>query len=186
MGKKKSAIAITFVLFGYIIAVASGAFGSTEGNTSGADGLKNAVTLSINGTKFDDANMNAVFDDGEQGLSGWVIRLNLDGKEISNTVTNESGFYSFINLEPGNYTVTEDRQASWGQSLPGSGCHIINLSDKSAYSVNFGNFRIPNASSVPVSHSSVVVRPFKSSDDNDDYGPPRLRIGFGPLPTPHP
>ena len=55
--------------------------------------------------------------------------------------------YSFTNLEPGNYTVTEDQQAGWEQSVPGSGYYTINLSDKSAYRVDFGNFRISKASS---------------------------------------
>lgn len=120
---------------------------SPEGKAIGADGFKEAGTLSINGTEFEDSNRNAVFDDDEQGFSGWVIRLKLDGREISNTTTNASGMYSFTNLRPGNYTVTEDQQAGWEQSVPGSGYHNINLSDKSTSSADFGNFRISKASS---------------------------------------
>ena len=71
---------------------------SPEGKAIGADGFKEAGTLSINGTEFEDSNRNAVFDDDEQGFSGWVIRLKLDGREISNTTTNASGMYSFTNL----------------------------------------------------------------------------------------
>jgi hypothetical protein len=66
---------------------------SPEGNAIEADGFKNATALSINGTKFEDSNRNAVFDVDERGLSGWVIRLERNGRETSNTTTNESGFY---------------------------------------------------------------------------------------------
>ena len=76
---------------------------SPEGKTIEADGFKNAATLSINGTKFDDLNGNGRFDGDERGLSGWVIRLKLDGREISNTTTDDSGRYSFTNLAPGKY-----------------------------------------------------------------------------------
>jgi hypothetical protein len=151
-----------------------------------ADGIKCATALSINGTKFDDANRNAVFDAGERGLAGWIIRLELDNVEISNTTTNETGYYSFTNLGPGRYNVTEDRQSGWTQSVPSSVSYTINLSDKSAYGYNFGDFRVPDASSVSVSHSSVVVRTFKSSGDSDDYGPPEVEDRIRPAPNPTP
>jgi hypothetical protein len=128
-------------------AVAQEGPGKTEGNAIEADGLKSAASLSINGTKFDDSNKNAIFDAVERGLSGWIIRLKLDDREISNTTTNESGFYAFTNLGPGNYTVIEDQQAGWKQSAPDIRGYTINLSDKSVYRVDFGNFRVPKASS---------------------------------------
>jgi len=37
----------------------------TGGNAIEADGLKSAAASSVNGTKFDDANRNAVFDVGD-------------------------------------------------------------------------------------------------------------------------
>jgi hypothetical protein len=122
-------------------------------------------TLSINGTKFDDSNKNAIYDEGEHGLSGWVIRLKLDDREISNTTTNESGFYSFANLVRGNYTVTEDQQAGWVQSAPVSRGYIINLSDKSVNRVDFGNFRSSNTSTAPARLSGVAVRPSRAFDE---------------------
>lgn len=80
--------------------------GNPEGNAGEGSGFKNVATVSINGIKFEDSNRNTVFDDDEQGLYGWVIRLKLNGREISNTTTNTSGMYSFTNLRPGKYTVT--------------------------------------------------------------------------------
>lgn len=105
----------------------SGASDSPEGKAFGEDGFRGAVTLSINGTNFDDLNKNAIFDGNEPGLSGWVIRLKLNGREVSNTTTNGAGSYSFTNLPPGNYTVVEDQKTGWEQSVPGSGGYIINI-----------------------------------------------------------
>jgi hypothetical protein len=77
--------------------------GNPEGKAGDASEAKNDVTLFINGTKFDDLNGNGRFDGDERGLSGWVIRLKLDGREISNTTTDDSGKSSFTNLAPGKY-----------------------------------------------------------------------------------
>ena len=110
---------------------------ATEGSAVSGD----AGNLCINGTKFEDLNGNGGFDDSERVLSGWVIRLKQDGLEISNTTTDDSGRYSFTNLAPGKYTVVEDQEAGWEQSVPGSGYYTINLVDESADKVDFGSAR---------------------------------------------
>jgi hypothetical protein len=142
MEKKWPIIPVISVLVGGIIAVDSVASDSPEGKTFGADGFRSAVILSINGTNFDDLNKNAIFDGNEPGLPGWIVRLKLEGRDVSSTTTNESGFYSFTNLMPGNYTVTEDQQMDWARSVPGGGHYDTYLIDKNAYGYNFGNFRI--------------------------------------------
>lgn len=156
---------------------------SSRGKGGEAGGTENTATLSINGTKFEDSNKNAIFDGNERGFSGWVVRLKLEGRDVSSTTTNESGFYSFTNPAPGNYTVTKDRQAGWVQSFPGSGYYDIYLIDKNAYGYNFGNFRISRA---PISNSSAAVRPFKASDDSDDYSPLEIEDRIRPMPRPGP
>lgn len=132
-----------------------------------SDELREPVTatLSINGTAFEDTSRDAIFSIDEKGLSGWVIRLKLSGREVANTTTDESGMYSFIGLEPGNYTVTEDPQEGWEQSYPGSGYYDIYLSDKSAYRADFGNFRV----SGEVARSSrASVEPSKTPDQYEE------------------
>jgi hypothetical protein len=79
--------------------------GNPEGKAGDAGGAKNYVALFINGTAFYDSNGNDEFDEGDLGLSGRVIRLVLDGIEISNTTTDESGRYSFTDMELGKYIV---------------------------------------------------------------------------------
>jgi hypothetical protein len=78
----------------------------------------------INGYKFHDLNGNGIHDVGEEGLKGWNIYLDLNsngqldpGEPKSRT--DSSGYYEFLNLDPGTYTVSEVPQAGWTQTLPG-------------------------------------------------------------------
>ena len=117
--------------------------GNPEGKAGDANDVKNAATLSISGTAFEDSNGNARFDYDERSLSGWIVRLKLDGREIANTTTDKSGRYSFTNIKPGNYIVMEDQEAGWEPRVPGSGYRAVNLSDKSVDKVDFGSARFP-------------------------------------------
>lgn len=138
-------------------------------------GGSRTVILSINGTNFEDLNMNAVFDD-ERGLCGWTIRLKLNGREIANTTTDESGRYSFINLEPGNYTITEDQQEGWKQSVPDGGDYDIYLDDKSAYRIDFGNFRVSRAPAKPSRASLKACRSPEEWDPDLRWEHPVMRV----------
>src|SRR5262249_8100356 len=61
--------------------------------------------FSISGTKFYDANLNGVQDPTEPGIRGWKIVL--FGDASSNTTTDSSGDYEFLNLNAGTYDVCE-------------------------------------------------------------------------------
>lgn len=52
-----------------------------------------------------DTDGDGVQDSGETGLSGAVVKLYSGNTEIDSTTTNSSGFYSFVNLDPGSYTI---------------------------------------------------------------------------------
>ncbi|MBL8031951.1 MAG: hypothetical protein JNK33_06565, partial [Candidatus Doudnabacteria bacterium] len=105
-------------------------------------------TGSITGTVFNDANNNAVLDEGEASLSGWVVYLDtndngsLDGGEASATTASP---YLFNNLADGTYTVREVVQANWTQTLPTSTAsfkYVVNISGGNAVTdKNFGNFQ---------------------------------------------
>jgi beta propeller repeat protein len=77
----------------------------------------------IQGIKWHDLNGNGQQDAGETGLEGWTIYLDqnqngqLDQGELS-TVTDVNGFYSFTDLNFGNYTVAEIPQPRWEQTYP--------------------------------------------------------------------
>ncbi|MDH6084190.1 CARDB domain-containing protein, partial [Umezakia ovalisporum] len=86
----------------------------------------------ITGQKWHDLNGNGVKDPGEIGLPGWTIYLDantngqLDDGEIS-IVTDENGNYSFNNLRPGTYTISEVMQEGWRQTYP-----VVNVTTTSA------------------------------------------------------
>ncbi len=104
-----------------------------------------AVTGSISGMKFGDANANGVQDNGEAGLSGWTITLS--GPASASAVTNAGGNYSFASLADGTYTVCETMQSGWSQTFPASGAactggfgYSVTISGGNTVSgENFGN-----------------------------------------------
>lgn len=71
---------------------------------------------SISGMKYDDANANGRKNSGEGGLSGWTIVLQKVGGATATTTTDGSGNYSFINLGPGIYKLSEVMQSGWRQT----------------------------------------------------------------------
>ncbi|MEG4858743.1 SdrD B-like domain-containing protein [Microcoleus sp. K1-B6] len=100
---------------------------------------------SISGLKFNDGNGNATQDAEETGLSGWQIFLDANGNnsldEGETTVTTDnSGNYSFNNLNPGTYNVREVQQNGWTQTTANPAA--VNLgSGESRSNLNFGNFQ---------------------------------------------
>jgi hypothetical protein len=65
----------------------------------------------ISGIVFDDANMNGTLGTGDFGVAGALLTLTgtVSGKAITpiTATTSSNGSYSFSNLAPGTYTVTE-------------------------------------------------------------------------------
>ena len=77
----------------------------------------------ISGQKWNDLNADGIRDAGEPILANWPITLTPGG--AINTDTN--GYYYFMGLTPGAYTVTEGSQPGWVQTFPASGQHNVNL-----------------------------------------------------------
>ena len=63
----------------------------------------------IHGLKWQDVNGDGHRDLGEPGLPGWTISLNT-GQQVA---TGPNGYYSFIGLTPGDYSVTEESRPDW-------------------------------------------------------------------------
>lgn len=121
----------------------------------------------VEGFKFNDANNNAIYDNGEEKLSGWEIKLynvcetvelpsvflnlNREYQEVPEceevqigdpAVTDEEGNYSFNNLKTGTYKVCEVQQAGWTQTYPtdNEGCHSFTVEESGQIvTANFGN-----------------------------------------------
>jgi subtilisin family serine protease len=86
-------------------------------------GNQEIIPGSISGVNWHDLDGNSQRDDGEPVLEGWKIYIDenengqLDDGETS-TTTNENGYYEFMGLDPGTYSITEVIQDGWEQTYP--------------------------------------------------------------------
>ncbi|MBI4546659.1 MAG: S8 family serine peptidase [Ignavibacteriae bacterium] len=94
---------------------------------------------SISGVKFEDLNGNSVRDTGEPVLLGWQIMLT--GADTMSTTTDSAGTYSFTNVTPGDYTLSESLQVGWVQSVPVGSYLVTMYSGLDTSSLDFGNYR---------------------------------------------
>lgn len=100
----------------------------------------------ISGSKFEDANYNGVWDEGEPSLAGWEITAAQDSVSKSAT-TDENGYYQFTFLasETGEWLVSETLQPGWTQTFPVElGDYTIAVgSGTNSEDNNFGNYKYP-------------------------------------------
>ncbi|MBI4548540.1 MAG: T9SS type A sorting domain-containing protein [Ignavibacteriae bacterium] len=95
---------------------------------------------SILGQKFDDRNRNGIKDPEEEGVAGFVIKLS--GPKNKQRTTDSSGYYQFLNLPAGTYTVREITKQGWWQSRPDSFYTLVLNSGEFHDSIDFGNYAI--------------------------------------------
>lgn len=137
---------------------------------------------SISGTKYNDLNKNGVRDEGEAGIPGWSIQLEkFDDYYFSHTdeygindgylaindvpsLTDDQGNYSFTNLTPGKYRVSEIQQAGWTQSAPSSGVYtdLAPQSGEQLGGKDFGNWQNPDITII--TNSSTTLQITKSNN----------------------
>ncbi|HEY3900126.1 MAG TPA: SdrD B-like domain-containing protein [Chthoniobacter sp.] len=116
----------------------------------------------ISGVVYEDDNNNGVVDAGESGISGVKVTLtgtdDLGDAVNLNATTNAAGLYSFTNLRPGTYTITETQPSAYldGKDTLGSpgggtasndvftGVTIVSGSADANY--NFGELKPSNVS----------------------------------------
>lgn len=108
----------------------------------------NSPYRTISGYKFEDLNGNGDWDQGEPGLPGWTIYLDLNSNgqmDLSEpyAVTDSNGYYEFdesYQLVSDQYRVREVEQYPWTQTAPAAGYHDVDLHVLySALDINFGN-----------------------------------------------
>ncbi len=84
-----------------------------------------AVVGSITGSTYLDRNRNNVNDTGDTGMSGVAIALSgtdIVGRSVSQTTTTDaSGNYSFSNLQPGTYTITQTQPDGFRSAVSNPG-----------------------------------------------------------------
>ncbi|HUT92688.1 MAG TPA: GEVED domain-containing protein [Thermoguttaceae bacterium] len=111
----------------------------------------------IEGVKWADLDGNEDRDLGEPGLAGWTLFLDLNGDgllglddygwpephtrtmedDLSTPDVDETGFYGFPGLLPGEYTVVEVVQTGWTQIVPTDPTVVI--AEGQVVELNFGN-----------------------------------------------
>ena len=92
----------------------------------------NAKLPSIAGLKFADASGDGLCQDGEVGVEGVTIYLDLDLNGAfepgePSVVTDDRGGYRFENLLPGTYHLREIVPVGWQQVAPADGVHVIDV-----------------------------------------------------------
>ena len=114
----------------------------TAGNNSGSGyNFGEVLASSLSGTVYSDANNNGVVNGGEALLDAVPVQLtgtDFLGQAVNISATTSGGAYSFTNLRPGTYTITETQPAGFldGQETVGSqgSGTINNLADSNTIS----------------------------------------------------
>ena len=90
---------------------------------------------------FNDLNGNGISDPGDTGIGGATVTLrNAAGVVVGTTVTDANGNYSFLNVPPGNYTVTVTPPGGASATTP-TAIPVVLGARQSVLTANFG-FRI--------------------------------------------
>ncbi len=119
-------------------------------NQSGKADFGFSGDLSLSGVKFNDTNGDGSWDrrslggllpeelSNEPGMSDWKIKIKGPVGEYG-TNTDPGGWYEFDELEPGEYTLTEELKVGWVQTAPKSGSYKITLQADDKDDLDFGN-----------------------------------------------
>jgi len=90
----------------------------------------------ITGLKFYDTDTNGTQDGGEPGVQGWLITKS-DGTTSECALTSTNGAFSFLDVDPGHYTITEGDLASWVHTTATS--HDVDVAGVDVAVPPFGN-----------------------------------------------
>lgn len=127
-----------------------------------------SVKAKVEGRKYHDLDMSATLTEGDLGLEGWHISLLSGTTTIAITVTGPGGYYTFTDLDPGDYTVQEESIDGWTNNSPVS--VDVTLGAGETASVNFLNFD-SGFSCVPQQiefTTNVAVQAAGTTSGNDD------------------
>ena len=101
---------------------------------------------SVSGYVFNDANDNGKYDTGEAKLPNWTVQITQQGTTNTQTATTDStGSFMIPNLCNGTYTLTEELQPGWSETVPvNPDSYTINITTGNAITNEiFGNTLAP-------------------------------------------
>lgn len=146
---------------GWVAEETPGAFdvplGAGDKIYSGKD-FGNFRPATIAGHKFDDSNVDGIWDPLEVGLPEWAISLSNGDKRL----TDGEGAFSF-SVRPGTYTVSETLQEGWRQTAPGgpgTETHTV-ISGQVVDGIEFGNVCLGAASVLAVDEDTEEPVPME-------------------------
>ncbi len=100
----------------------------------------NVEVQGISGTKFEDVDGDGERDDLEEGVAGFIIRLERpDGSLVTSTETDAEGRYVFDDIEAGDYVVKEVEQQGW-QITTDNAIDVTFDGTNGVGNIDFGNF----------------------------------------------
>ncbi|HEX7290863.1 MAG TPA: post-COAP-1 domain-containing protein, partial [Conexibacter sp.] len=122
------------------------------GTTYGSNDFGNYRNATIAGHKFDDSDVDGLWDRTELGLANWTIQ---SSGGVTDTATGGDGAYAF-SVRPGTYTVNELLQSGWRQTAPGgAGTRTYTVvSGQVVSDADFGNVCLGGVSVGPVDDST--------------------------------
>lgn len=154
-----------------IILNGDGSGGDVSGSTG--NNFAEVVHSSISGKVFLDQNNNGIVNGPDTGISGDTINLtgtDANGAVSASTVTAADGSYSFSNLLPGTYTLTQPTQ-------PPSTANGITTAGAVDNGGTAGTATIPTV--VPSVISGIILPPNTTSTENNFAEIPKTRTISG-------
>ena len=119
----------------------------------------------LSGEVYNDLNGNGSLDSGEPGLAGWTVDLeDVSNHVLATAVTDSLGDYTFTGVAPGTYTVAEELQGGYTQTVPPSpGTYSVTVAAGQTISdLNFGDFQ--NASITGTNYTDLTGNGFSGDD----------------------
>lgn len=127
----------------------------TSNSTTNNRNFANWTTGTVSGTKYNDVDGDGTVPEaGELGLSGWRFYVDYDNDSVwdnpaePSALSDGSGAYTIVGVNPGNWNLREVGQAGWVQTAPAGGApHAITVQSNGALTGrNFGNFQLAGIS----------------------------------------
>ncbi|RQH27702.1 DUF4347 domain-containing protein [Okeania hirsuta] len=141
------------------------------------------ITLvgSISGIKFNDLDSDGFFDAGEPGLAGVTIYLDLNENqqfdpEEPSEITNDTGNYSFSNLNSGTYNVREVVPEDFRPTLAPETPITITAAGENFTNINFGN--TTNIAGISITQTGGSTDVAEEGTTSDTY-----EIALNSIPT---
>ena len=111
----------------------------------------------IEGTVFEDMNLNGYRDAGEQGISGVTVELWQGSTRVGQQVTAGSGSYRFDNLAPGINTVKEIDPPGYLSTTPNEVSGVVVMAGRTTSGIDFADYN-PLVVTPPRVHLPIITK----------------------------